>query len=67
MAQRDILAVILGGGTLSGATYFFESFEQKLKARARPTHTQHVKVLPARLGYFASVQGAAAYWMINNP
>lgn len=60
-------AVILGGGTLAGATYFFEIFEQKLKARARPTHTEQVKILPAKLGYFASVQGAAAWWMINNP
>ncbi len=59
-------AVILGGGTLAGATYFFEVFEQKLKARARPTHTANVKILPAKLGYFASVQGAAAYWMIQH-
>lgn len=59
-------AVILGGGTLAGATYFFEVFEQKLIARARPTHTATVKILPAKLGYFASVQGAAAYWMIQH-
>ncbi len=59
-------AVILGGGTLAGATYFFEVFEQKLKARARPTHTANVKILPAKLGYFAGVQGAAAYWMIHH-
>lgn len=59
-------AVILGGGTLAGATYFFEIFEQKLKARARPTHTEHIKILPAKLGYFAGVQGAAAYWMNKN-
>ena len=56
-------AVILGGGTLANATYFFEIFEQKLKSRARPTHTNQLKVLPAKLGYFSGVQGAAAFWM----
>jgi len=59
-------AVILGGGTLAGAIYFFEIFEQKLKARARPTHMEGVKILPAKLGYYAGVQGAAAWWMISN-
>lgn len=59
-------AVVLGGGTLANATYFFEVFEQKLRARALPTHTEHLKVLPGKLGYYAGVQGAAAYWMINN-
>ena len=59
-------AIILGGGTLANATYFFEVFEQKLKARALKTHTEHLKILPGKLGYFAGVQGAAAYWMIDH-
>ena len=59
-------AVILGGGTLANATYFFEIFEQKLKARARKMHTEHLKILPSKLGYFAGVQGAAAFWIKNH-
>jgi len=59
-------AVILGGGTLAGATYFFEVFERKLRARARATHTEHLQILPAKLGYFGGVQGAAAYWMLQH-
>jgi glucokinase len=55
-------ALVLGGGTLAGSTYFFETFERKLRARARPTHTEHLKILPGKLGYFAGVQGAAALW-----
>ena len=60
-------AIILGGGTLAGATYFFEVFERKLKARALKTHTDCLKILPSKLGYFAGVQGAAAAWMIQHP
>jgi predicted NBD/HSP70 family sugar kinase len=55
-------ALVLGGGTLAGSTYFFETFERKLRARARPTYTEHLKILPGKLGYFAGVQGAAALW-----
>lgn len=55
-------AIIIGGGTLNGATYFLEVFEQKLRARARPTHTEHLRILPSQLGYYAGVLGAAALW-----
>jgi len=60
-------AIILGGGTLANATYFLEVFERKLKARALKTHTEYLRVMPGKLGYFAGVQGAAAYWMIHHP
>jgi glucokinase len=59
-------AVVLGGGTLAGATYFFGVFEHKLKARALSTHTDHLQILPSKLGYYAGVQGAAALWMIES-
>jgi glucokinase len=55
-------AIIIGGGTVTGATYFFETFEQQLRARARATHTAHLKILPSQLGYYAGVLGAAALW-----
>lgn len=55
-------AVILGGGTLAGADFFFEEFERVLKLRARRTHVKNLKILPSKLGYFAGVQGAAALW-----
>ncbi|MCX6601202.1 MAG: ROK family protein [bacterium] len=55
-------AIILGGGTLAGADFFFEEFERKLRARALPLHTQNLKILSSRLGYLSGVQGAAALW-----
>jgi glucokinase len=56
-------ALVLGGGTLAGATFFFEEFERCLRRRARATHTQNLKILPGQLGYYAGVQGAAALWL----
>ncbi len=58
-------ALVLGGGTLAGATFFFEEFERKLHARALKTHLTHLKILPSKLGYFAGVQGAAALWFAS--
>jgi glucokinase len=55
-------AIILGGGTLAGADFFFEEFERKLRARALPLQTRYLKILPSRLGYLSGVQGAAALW-----
>jgi glucokinase len=55
-------AIVLGGGTLEGANFFFEEFERKLRARALPLQTQNLKILPSRLGYLSGVQGAAALW-----
>jgi glucokinase len=56
-------AIILGGGTLQGAEYFLEEFERRLRTRALKTHTDHLRILPGKLGYFAGVQGAAALWL----
>jgi glucokinase len=56
-------AIILGGGTLQGSTFFLEEFERRLRARALKTHTEHLKILPGKLGYYAGVQGAAAMWL----
>ncbi|MDD5087751.1 MAG: ROK family protein [bacterium] len=58
-------ALILGGGTLAGADFFFEEFERILKIRARRTHVEKLKILPSKLGYFAGVQGAAAVWLAS--
>ena len=58
-------AIVLGGGTLAGADFFFEEFERKLRARGLKTHTEHLKILPSKLGYFAGVQGAAALWLTS--
>lgn len=55
-------AVVLGGGTLAGADYFFEVFTEKLKKRARRCLVQELKVLPGKLGYYAGLLGAAALW-----
>jgi glucokinase len=55
-------AIIVGGGTLAGADFFFEEFERKLRARALPLQTENLKILPSRLGYLSGVQGAAALW-----
>lgn len=55
-------AIILGGGTLAGADFFFEEFEHKLRARALPLQTRNLKILPSQLGYLSGVQGAAALW-----
>ncbi|HEY3295000.1 MAG TPA: ROK family protein [bacterium] len=56
-------AIILGGGTLAGATFLIEEFEQRLRERALKTHTAHLKILLSKLGYFAGVHGAAALWI----
>lgn len=55
-------ALVLGGGTLSGAHYFLAEFERKLNARALHTHCAGLQILPGKLGYYAGVQGAAALW-----
>jgi glucokinase len=55
-------AIVIGGGTVLGADYFFEVFEKTLRARARKTHTEHLQILPSKLGYYAGVMGAAALW-----
>lgn len=55
-------AIILGGGTLAGADFFFHEFERLLRARALPLQTRDLKILPSRLGYLSGVQGAAALW-----
>ncbi|RPH94385.1 ROK family protein [candidate division KSB1 bacterium] len=55
-------AIVLGGGTLAGADFFFEEFERKLRARALPLHFSCLKILQSKLGYLAGVQGAAALW-----
>jgi glucokinase len=56
-------AIVLGGGTLAGATFLLEEFERRLTERALKTHTANLKILPSKLGYFAGVQGAAALWL----
>jgi glucokinase len=56
-------ALVLGGGTLQGAEYFRQTFEEQLRARALPTHTARLQILPAKLGYYAGVQGAASLWL----
>ena len=56
-------AIVLGGGTLAGAAFLIEEFGHQLRERALKTHTETLKILPSKLGYFAGVQGAAALWM----
>jgi glucokinase len=56
-------ALVLGGGTLQGADFFFGEFAAQLKARALPTHTEQLQILPSKLGYYAGVQGAVALWL----
>jgi len=58
-------AIVLGGGTLAGASFFIEEFETKLRARALKTHTENLKILPSKLGYYSGVQGAAAFWLTS--
>lgn len=55
-------AIILGGGTIHQATYFFERFAHHLKVRALPPHTETLQILPGQLGYYAGMLGAAALW-----
>lgn len=55
-------AIVLGGGTLSGAAFFFDEFERRLHARALKTHVAGLRILPGKLGYYAGVLGAAALW-----
>lgn len=55
-------AIVLGGGTIHGADYFFERFKHYLTARALPPHTEYLHILPGQLGYFAGMLGAAALW-----
>ncbi|MBK6764866.1 MAG: ROK family protein [bacterium] len=55
-------AIVLGGGTIHQAHYFFERFEVHLKTRALPPHTETLHILPGKLGYYAGMLGAAALW-----
>ncbi len=59
-------ALVLGGGTLQGAEFFRQTFQEQLRARALPTHTENLLILPSKLGYYAGVQGAAALWMAEH-
>jgi glucokinase len=55
-------AIILGGGTVTGANFFLAEFEKNVRGRALKTHTDCLKILPSKLGYYAGLQGAAALW-----
>jgi glucokinase len=63
LAMLNPEAIVLGGGTLANASYLIEEFDRKLRARALKTHTEHLRILPSKLGYFAGTLGAAALWL----
>lgn len=60
-------AIVLGGGTIHQADYFFERFAAHLRARALPPHTDTLHILPGQLGYYAGMLGAAALWFDSSP
>lgn len=55
-------AIVIGGGTVHQADYFFERFDVHLRMRALKTHTERLQILPGKLGYYAGMLGAAALW-----
>jgi glucokinase len=58
-------AIIVGGGTVTGSTFFLREFEREVRAHALRTHTEFLKILPGKLGYFSGLLGAAALWFTH--
>ncbi|MBU1708142.1 ROK family protein [bacterium] len=53
-------AIIIGGGTVVNAPYFFEVLQEEITRHTMKTAREGVEILPAGLGYMAGVLGAAA-------
>lgn len=53
--------VVLGGGVMGGLGSFLDEITARVRARALPAVARRVRIVPARLGEYSGVIGAAAY------
>ncbi len=58
----DPRVIVLGGGVMMGGlTAFLEEINVEVRARALPTAAEGLRIIPAQLGEYSGVLGAAAY------
>jgi glucokinase len=57
----DPEVIVLGGGVMGGLTPFFKEINAGVRARVLPTAAQGLRIVPAKLGEYTGVLGAATY------
>ncbi len=57
----DPKLIVLGGGVMGGLAQFLDEINAGVRARALPTAARGLRIVPAKLGEFSGVLGAATY------
>jgi len=57
----DPKVIVLGGGVMGGLTSFIDEINAGVRARALPTATRGLRIVPAKLSEYSGVLGAATY------